>query len=107
MNSRIEGRVSIAEGTIVENSTVRGPAIIGRNTRVIDSHIGPYTSIGDSCNIKKSSIEYSIIMDNTSIEEILNLEDSLVGRNAKIKSNNSTARKTLKLHISDYSDVEV
>jgi glucose-1-phosphate thymidylyltransferase len=107
LNSRIEGRVSIAEGTIVENSTVRGPAIIGRNTRVIDSHIGPYTSIGDSCNIKKSSIEYSIIMDNTSIEEILNLEDSLVGRNAKIKSNNSTARKTLKLHISDYSEVEV
>ncbi len=106
LNSRIEGRVRIGEGTIIENSTVRGPAIIGGNTRVINSHIGPYTSIGDSCIITRSSIEYSIIMDNTSIEEILNLEESLVGRNAKIKSN-SNAKKSLKLHVSDYSEVEV
>ncbi len=107
LNSRIEGRVRIGDGTVIENSTVRGPAIIGRNTRVINSHIGPYTSVGESCIITKSSVEYSIIMDNTSIEEILNLEESLVGRNTKIKSNNSSARRTLKLHVSDYSEVDV
>lgn len=107
LNSRVEGRVRVGEGTVVENSTVRGPAIIGRNTRIIDSHVGPYTSIGDSCSIVKSSVEYSIIMDNTSIEEILNLEESLVGRNTKIKSSNSTAKKSLRLHVSDYSEVEV
>ena len=105
-NSRIEGRVRIGEGTVVENSTVRGPAIIGRNTKIVDSHVGPYTSIGDYCNIAKSSVEYSIIMDNTSINEILNLEESLIGRNAKIRSN-SAARRTLKFHVSDYSEVEV
>src|SRR5439155_26797791 len=45
--SRLVGNVVLQEGSLVENSTIRGPAVIGRAARVIDSFIGPYTSIGD------------------------------------------------------------
>jgi glucose-1-phosphate thymidylyltransferase len=105
VNSRIEGRVKVEDGCIVENSTIRGPAILGSNTIVKDSQIGPHTSIGSSCRIVESSVEYSIIMDNALIEGIERLEESLVGRNAKACANRRG--KALKLHVSDYSEIEV
>src|SRR6058998_2427578 len=37
--ARVEGRVYISEGATVERSTVRGPAVIGRGARVIDSYV--------------------------------------------------------------------
>src|SRR5690606_8487964 len=43
--SRVAGRVVIEEGAHLVNSTVRGPAIIGRGTVLRDSYVGPYTSI--------------------------------------------------------------
>jgi len=105
VNSKVEGRVHVEEGCIIQNSTVRGPAIIGANTTIRDSQIGPYTSIGSSCSIVGSSVEYSIIMDNVSIEGIERLEESLVGRNAKIRA--SRRDRAMKLHVGDYSEVEL
>jgi glucose-1-phosphate thymidylyltransferase len=55
-SSRLVGNVVLQEGSQVANSTVRGPAVIGRNSRVVDSFIGPYTSIGDGCTIEDSEI---------------------------------------------------
>nr|MBC8359156.1 glucose-1-phosphate thymidylyltransferase [Candidatus Aminicenantes bacterium] len=43
--SKINGQVIIEEGVIVQNSIIRGPAIIGAETEIIDSYIGPFTSI--------------------------------------------------------------
>src|SRR5215213_685977 len=50
-SSRVEGRVAIAAGATLERSVIRGPAIIGEGARIIDSYVGPYTSIEEGCEI--------------------------------------------------------
>jgi glucose-1-phosphate thymidylyltransferase len=105
VNSRVEGRVSIGVDTKVVDSTIRGPAVIGGNCLIEGSYIGPYTSIGDGSRILKSSIEHSVILENASIENIDRLEESLIGRNAKIVKNKM--REAVKLNIGDYSEVEI
>ena len=54
VDSRVEGRVAVEEGALLERTTVRGPAIIGRGARLTDAYIGPYTAIGDSVSIEKA-----------------------------------------------------
>jgi len=103
INSRIDGRVTIGEGSKIINSTVRGPCIIGRNCIIEDSYIGPYTSIGDNVRIIRSSIEFSIVLEEVTIEGIDRLEESLIGENAKLIK--ASKRNAIKLHIGDYSEV--
>ena len=45
-DSKITGRVRVEKGAKVIRSTIRGPAIIGRDAELIDARIGPFTSIG-------------------------------------------------------------
>jgi glucose-1-phosphate thymidylyltransferase len=103
--NKIEGRVSIQKKTKVVNSTIRGPCVIGDNCTIENSFIGPYTSIGDGTKIINSSIEYSVILKNAQINGIDRLEESLIGKNAKVTRNNRNG--CLKLHVGDYSEVEI
>jgi glucose-1-phosphate thymidylyltransferase len=105
IESKVEGRVTIQNDAKIINSTVRGPAIIGENCTIQNSFIGPYTSIGNNTEIIESSIEYSVILENTQIKNIDRLEESLIGRNVKVTKN--SRKGTIKLHIGDYSEVEV
>ena len=66
-DSRIEGRVVVEEGGVVERSTIRGPAIVGRGTRIIDSYVGPFTSIANDCEIVHSEIEHSVVLEHSRI----------------------------------------
>ncbi|MEM3504032.1 MAG: glucose-1-phosphate thymidylyltransferase, partial [Nitrososphaeria archaeon] len=83
----------------------RGPAVIGKDCVIEGSFIGPYTSIGDNVSILNSSIEYSIILDNALVKDVDRLEESLVGKNAKILKNR--VRNAVKLHVGDYSEIEL
>jgi len=80
--SRVAGRVSLAAGARIKASTIRGPAVIGEETVIEDSFIGPYSSIGRGCTIKEAAIEHSVILDGTCIMDIERIEDSVIGRNA-------------------------
>ena len=105
VNSNVEGRVKIEEGARITNSTIRGPAVIGKNAQITHAYIGPYTSIGENTQISNSNIEYCVILENATINGIDCLEESLIGRNAKITKNNR--KSAIKLHIGDYSEIEV
>ena len=52
----------IEAGARLERTNVRGPAIIGAGARLSDCYIGPYTAIGEDCEISGSEIEYSILL---------------------------------------------
>ena len=51
IDSRVDGRVVIEAGARLERTTVRGPAIVGAGARLSDCYIGPYTAIGERCEI--------------------------------------------------------
>jgi len=103
--SKIEGRVTIQENAKVVNSAIRGPCIIGDGCVIENSLIGPYTSIGNGTKIIDSSIEYCVILENAQITGVDRLEESLIGKNAKVTKNHRTG--CLKLNVGDYSEVEI
>lgn len=83
--SRIEGKVIIECGALVERSVIRGPVIIGQDARIVHAYVGPFTSIGRGAEIRDSEIEHSIVLDGSVISDLANrVEDSLIGRNVKI-----------------------
>jgi glucose-1-phosphate thymidylyltransferase len=59
--------VEIKEGTKIENSHIKGPVSIAECCRIIKSSIGPHSSIGPGCTVENSTIESSIIMENSHI----------------------------------------
>lgn len=104
--SRIEGKVVIEEGASIVNSVVRGPAIIGRNTRIVESYVGPFTSIYHDCLVLHSEISSSIVLENTTIESVgQRIEDSMIGRNVELIGGNSKPRG-YRLTLGDHSRVQ-
>jgi len=103
-NSIVEGRVSVDVGAKIVNSTIRGPCAIGKCTLIQDSFIGPFTSIGDSSQILNSNVEYCVTLEGAVIKDVDRLEESLIGKNAKVTKNHKN--RTIRLHIGDYSEVE-
>lgn len=104
--SQITGRVTLEEGSVVKNSTLRGPIVIGRGAIIEDSFIGPFTSIGSGTRIKKSIIEHSVILNGAEISHVDRLEDSLIGRGARVVKCHHK-HEALRLMIGDDSVVEV
>jgi glucose-1-phosphate thymidylyltransferase len=83
--SRIEGKVVIEPGAVVERSVIRGPAIIGRNARIVHAYVGPFTSIMNDVEIQDSEIEHSIVLEGSCVRDLANrVIDSLIGRNVRI-----------------------
>jgi glucose-1-phosphate thymidylyltransferase len=85
IDSRVEGRVVIEPGVVLERATVRGPTIIGAGSRIVDAYIGPYSAIGEGVTIERAEIEYSIVLSGSSVRDLDGrVEASLIGRNVAI-----------------------
>jgi glucose-1-phosphate thymidylyltransferase len=82
--SQIIGRVRLERGARVERSRIRGPVIIGKDAVITDSHIGPFTAIGDGVVVTRSSVEHSVLMEKSRVVDTKRLEDSLIGRRVVI-----------------------
>src|SRR5690606_32776043 len=105
VDSRIEGRVAIAAGAKLERAVVRGPAIIGAGARIVDSYVGPYTSIDREVEIVGSEVENSILLAGTRIDNLgTRIESSLLGRNVRLARGSETPR-ALRMMVGDNSEV--
>ncbi|MHB8510989.1 MAG: glucose-1-phosphate thymidylyltransferase [Actinomycetota bacterium] len=104
--SNIVGNVIIEDGATIDGSTIRGPVAIGARARIVDSFIGPYTSIGEDCVIEDSEIEHSVIMGGCIIRGMHRLEDSLLG-NEVVVERSDTKPKAYRLMIGDHGRVGV
>ena len=59
---RVQGAVEIHPTATVERSLLRGPLIVGAGARILDSYIGPYSSIGEDVVVEGTEIEHSIVL---------------------------------------------
>jgi glucose-1-phosphate thymidylyltransferase len=105
-DSEIIGRVVISPGARVVGSRIVGPVVIGSQTEVVNSYVGPFTSIDQGCVVNDSEIEYSIVLSNCSIRGVRRIEASLIGRNVEL----TPAPAVPKAHrfvLGDYSRVQI
>jgi glucose-1-phosphate thymidylyltransferase len=83
--SRVDSRVTIEAGAEIINSVIRGPAIIGEGTRIINSFIGPFTSIYHHSTVENCEIEHSIILEESTLKDVqARIVDSLIGRKVEL-----------------------
>jgi len=84
--SKVEGDVIVGEGTVVKNSLLRGPLIVGARCLIENSYVGPFTSIYDDVILRNSEIEHSIVLERCRIQDIpVRIEASLIGKEVRIQ----------------------
>ncbi len=81
-------------------SIVSEPTVVGKNTIIENSIIGPYTCIGDNVTIRNSIISESIIGAYTDLDKI-SLSKSLIGSDVIVKGNNQ------ELNIGDNTEIDL
>ena len=75
------------------------PVAIGKNVKIINSVVGPYTSISEGTIIRNSIISDSVIGSRTEISN-MNLQTSIVGDDANVFGKHNS------LNIGDCSSIE-
>ena len=107
-SANIQGKVAIGKGTVIADGVlIRGPVTIGENCVIHNAYIGPYTSIGSSCEIYETEIEHSIIFDDVTIKCGKRIADSIIGKGATVVAASESKPSGHKLIIGDNSLVEL
>jgi len=104
-DSNLIGKVTIEKGAEVIGSVIRGPAIIGEETRIVNSYVGPFTAIYHHVLVERSEIEHSIVLEHSRIVDISQrIENSLIGRNVELVRSPLLPR-AYKMTLGDHSKV--
>ena len=106
-NSEIHGNVQIDPDVTVKRSVLRGPCIIGSGAEIIDSYIGPFTSVGPNTRIVNSEVENSIVLEDCRIRDIgSRIGSSLIGRNVTVARTDKLPR-SYRLMVGDNSEITI
>jgi glucose-1-phosphate thymidylyltransferase len=104
--SELIGEVVVEHGAELVRTTVRGPAVIGAGTRLVDSFVGPFTSIAAGCVVERTELEFSVLLDGCQVRDIGRLEGSLLGREVEV-GRTSRRPSAHRLMLGDHSQVEI
>ena len=106
-NASIQGRVSIHPTAVLEGAKIRGPVSIGPEARLVETYVGPYTSIGACVELEGVEIENSIVLPGAQIRYPgRRLEASLVGERAQI-GRDYTLPSALRLRVGPDADIQL
>jgi len=106
-DSQVGRRVTVQKGAEVINSIVRGPTIIGENTRIVNSYVGPFTSIYHDVVVENAEIEHSMVLEFSCIRDVgARIQDSLIGRDVTIERS-PIKPKALNLTLGDHSKLGI
>lgn len=81
----------------ITNSTIIEPCFLGDGVEILNSIVGPYTSLGAGCKVTRAIVSNSLIQNQTKISNIV-LDGAMVGTNARIQGHNWDAS------LGDYSE---
>ena len=108
IDSTVDGRVIIEPGAVLERSAVRGPAIIGARTRLIDAYVGPYTAIAEDCLVEQAEVEHSILLAGARVRHLSGrMESSLLGRNVVIERDERRQPRAYRFMVGDNSEIGI
>jgi NDP-sugar pyrophosphorylase family protein len=103
----VQGRVSIHPTAVLEAAKIRGPVSIGPEARIVETYVGPYTSIGAGVELEGVEIENSIVLPGAQIRfPGRRLEASLVGEGAQIGRDYSLP-SALRLRVGPGADIQL
>jgi len=106
-DSKVDSRVTVEKEAEIINSVIRGPAVIGERTRIVNSYVGPFTSIYHDVEIENSEIERAIVLEESHIRDIpARIQDSLIGRHVSLVRS-PIKPKAYKLTLADHSQVGI
>jgi len=69
----------------MERAFIKNPCYIGKNTKIINSVIGPYVSIGKDSHVENSILENCVIETNSYLNNIIS-NNSIIGSNVKVEN---------------------
>ncbi|MFX0000075.1 MAG: sugar phosphate nucleotidyltransferase [Candidatus Hodarchaeota archaeon] len=72
-------------GILVERSFLKNPIYLGKNTKIMNSVIGPYVSIGDDSYIESCILENCVIEEKVHLNNIIS-QNSIIGNNVKVEN---------------------
>jgi glucose-1-phosphate thymidylyltransferase len=75
---QIMGPIQVGTGSRLVDSSIVGPAIIGEDTVLERTNVGPYTAIGDRCRLTDCAVEASVVMSDSEVSG-WRLRNSLLG----------------------------
>src|SRR5256885_236715 len=108
VDSSVDGRVIIEPGARLERSTVRGPAIIGAGTRLVDAYVGPYTAIAEDCLVEGAEVEHSILLAGAKVRNLSGrMESSLLGRNVVVSRDEGRQPRAYRFMVGDNSEIGI
>jgi glucose-1-phosphate thymidylyltransferase len=104
--SEVIGRVVVEAGAEIRGSRLVGPLVIGADAVIVDSYIGPFTSIAERCVIRSSEVAYSIVLADSVIEGLSRIDGSLIGRHVRLERA-TTVHRAHRMILGDNSEVQI
>ena len=106
-NANVQGRVHIDPSAELHGAKIRGPVYIGPGVRLVETYVGPYTSIAAGVTLEGVEIEHSIVLPDAEIRYPgRRLEASLVGERAHIGRDYSLP-SALRLRVGPGSEIQL
>ncbi|MDQ3991878.1 MAG: glucose-1-phosphate thymidylyltransferase [Actinomycetota bacterium] len=102
----VEGPVVVEAGAKVSRSVLRGPAVIGPDTIVEGSTIGPDASVYFGCTVVDSEIADSIVMERCRVEGVHMLAGSLLGKDVEVRGRPEVPAR-FRVMLGDQSQIDV
>jgi glucose-1-phosphate thymidylyltransferase len=97
--------VVLAPGSKVTRSRLIGPVVIGRGAIVDECTIGPDVSVEAGCELVRTTISDSILMEGCRVVDVEGVTASILGRNVDVR--HSGAHRVHRLIVGDQSRLEV
>lgn len=92
-------KATVSPDAEIINSVVIEPCFIDKGAKIVDSIVGPHTSIGLNTSVTHSVVKNSIVLNNSKIKDA-NIEGSMIGNHSVY------AGRTDSLNLGDFSEVK-